>query len=169
MKFFVLLVVTLLGASVLSIPETTRAAGFNQYVGFGDSTLDSGYFRYNTTGIVVFDKAVAAAVAQGASGGFVGPGLMNSTILAGKFGLSGAAVGGGGTNFANGGAFSAPLRASPNAPYLSGVEAPTNVSTNQQIQNYLASVGGAANPHGQSPLPFAGRLPGGWPWPFPDL
>ena len=137
----------LLALMILCMAGAAGAAGFNQYVGFGDSTLDSGYFRYNTTGLAVFDRIVANAVAQGASGGFVGPGVMNSTFLAGKFGLSGAAIGGGGTNYANGGAFTAPLRASDNAPFLSGVSAPTNVATNQQIVNYLASVAGGANPN----------------------
>ena len=122
------------------------AAPFNQYVGFGDSTLDSGYFRYHTTGSLSMDQAVAAAVAKGATGGWAGPGLMNSTILAGKFGLSGLAIGGGGFNYANGGAFTEPLRASAELPYLSGVGAPSNVSTIHQIQNYLASTGGAVNP-----------------------
>lgn len=122
------------------------AAGFNQYVGFGDSTLDSGYFRYHTTGSASMDQAVAAAVAAGATGGWAGPGLMNSTILAGKFGLSGLAIGGGGYNYANGGAFTQPLRASANDPALSGVGAPSNVSTVQQIQNYLTTFG-AANPN----------------------
>ena len=137
----------LLVCIAVSLAGQAGAAGFNQYVGFGDSTLDSGYFRYNTTGIAIYDRAVAEAVAKGANGGFAGPGMMNSMFLAGKFGLSGAAIGGGGTNYANGGAFSAPLRVSPGDPYINGVSAPTNVPTNQQIQNYLLSVAGGANPN----------------------
>ena len=135
---------------ILSMPGAASAGktvGFNQYVGFGDSTLDSGYFRYHTTGIASYDRAVAEAVANGAGGGFTGPGVMNSIILASRFGLSGAAIGGGGFNYANGGAFSAPLRVADGTPAISGVSAPTNVSSNQQIQNYLASVGGVANPN----------------------
>ena len=147
---------TIFLVSILSVfffltADKSIALGFNQYVGFGDSTLDSGYFRYNTTGnplsFPINDQTVAAAVAQGASGGFVGPGVMNSIILANKFGLSGAAVGGGGSNYANGGAFSAPVRVSDSDPYLSGVCALTNVSSNQQILNYLTDVGGVANPN----------------------
>nr|WP_243438990.1 autotransporter domain-containing protein [Fundidesulfovibrio soli] len=121
------------------------AAGFNQYVGFGDSTLDSGYFRYHTTGSASMDQSVAVAVANGATGGWAGPGLMNSLILAGKFGVFGGAIGGGGSNYANGGAFTQPLRASDRDPYLSGVGAPSNVSTIHQIQNFLAS--GPVNPN----------------------
>ncbi|GFK94723.1 Esterase EstP [Fundidesulfovibrio magnetotacticus] len=137
----------LLALLALGFAGSANAARFNQYVGFGDSTLDSGYFRYNTTGIPTFDRLVADAVSRGASGGFVGPGVANATILAGKLGLNGAAVGAGGTNYANGGAFSATLRVSDATAPISGVTAPTNVSSNQQIQNYLASVGGAANPN----------------------
>jgi len=141
------LLALLLACFTLAAPGSAQAARLNQYVGFGDSTLDSGYFRYNTTGLPAFDKIVADAVSRGASGAFVGPGVINTDILAGKFGLSGGPIGGGGFNYANGGAFSAPLRPSPSDPYLSGVSAPTNVSTNQQIQNYLLSTGGAANPN----------------------
>ena len=137
----------LLAFITLSLAGQAGAAGFNQFVGFGDSTFDSGYFRYNTTGSAANDQAMAAAVAQGASGAYVGPGIMNSTMLAGRFGLSAAPVGAGGTNYANGGAFSAPLSVNPGGPYLSGVSFPTNVSSNQQIQNYLASTGGVANPN----------------------
>jgi len=146
MKRFACLLVFLV-FSVLGTRDPVGAAGVNQYVGFGDSTLDSGYFRYNTTGSVSMDQSVAAAVAKGATGGWAGPGVMNSTFLAGRFGLNGGAIGGGGTNYANGGAFTEPLRASANDPYISGVGAPANVSTIHQIQNYLASVGGVANPN----------------------
>ncbi len=148
MNRFVLLPV-LVALAILGFTASSgeaRNTGFNQYVGFGDSTLDSGYFRYNTTGSREFDKLVALAVSGGASGGFVGPGVPNAVILAGKFGLPGGAIGGGGFNYANGGAFSAQLQA-PDGTLLSGVTAVTNVSSNQQMLNYLASVGGAANPN----------------------
>jgi outer membrane lipase/esterase len=148
MKRFALVALLCSFASVIAPGQAAlaRTAAFNQYVGFGDSTLDSGYFRFHTTGSASMDQGVAAAVAQGATGGWSGPGLMNSTILAGKFGLSGLAIGGGGFNNANGGAFTEPLRASADLPYLSGVGAPANVSTIHQIQNYLLSMGGAVNP-----------------------
>ena len=141
------LLVALLALIAVCLSGPAQAAGFNQYVGFGDSTLDSGYFRYNTTGSATQDARIAAAVANGASGAFAGPGIVNSILLAGRFGQNGAAIGGGGFNFANGGAFSAPLQASAGSTPLSGVSAPYNVATNEQIQNYLLAVGGAANPH----------------------
>ncbi len=123
----------------LNLPLPAFAAGFNQYFGFGDSTLDSGYFRYTTTGTAPLDSLIATQVAGGANGGFAGNGTMDSTILAGKFGLTAdpASAPGGGTNYANGGSYTA-----VNALPTSG-----NVSLVQQIQNYLASTNGVANPN----------------------
>jgi outer membrane lipase/esterase len=111
------------------------ASALNQFIGFGDSTLDSGYFRYHSTGNTALDQAIAAAVASGNSGAFVGNGVMNSTILAGKFGLSAAPIGGGGTNYAIGSAQTA-------------ISSPPVLSTVQQMQNYLTSVNGTANANG---------------------
>jgi outer membrane lipase/esterase len=136
MKLFVLTAL-LLAFTALSLFGAADAAGFNQFIGFGDSTLDTGYFRYHTTGNLAFDQIVARAVANGATGGWAGNGVMNTTILAGKFGLSAAPIGGGGTNYANGGATTLPN----DKPVV-----PTNVTTIQQIENYLSSVNGVANP-----------------------
>lgn len=113
------------------------AGEFNQFIGLGDSTLDTGYFRYNGTGDSAYDAQLLNAINNGAQGGWAGNGVVGATILADKFGLSAAAYGapGGGTNYANGGGFtndSGPLS--------------TSVSTVQQIQNYLTSVNNVANP-----------------------
>jgi outer membrane lipase/esterase len=136
MKQFVLTAV-LLVFTALSTPVAAGAQGFNQFVGFGDSTLDSGYFRYHTSGNIPLDQAVAQAIANGAKGGFAGNGVMGSTILAERFGLNAAPVGGGGTNFANGGAYT--VAAGPQ---------PGNVPAVQEIKNYLSDVNGVANPNG---------------------
>jgi outer membrane lipase/esterase len=127
---------------ILNMFCAVRTAGFNQYIGFGDSTLDSGYWRYNTSGIAIFDTWTAQAVANGDSGAYNGNGVENSIILANKFGLNAIPVGapgGSGTNYANGGSYTAPNN--PRKPY------PKSVSAIQQIQNYLGSVNGIANPH----------------------
>ncbi|MEI8309879.1 MAG: autotransporter domain-containing protein [Verrucomicrobiota bacterium] len=115
------------------------AEKINQFIGFGDSTLDSGYFRYASTGGAAVDSALAIAVKKGAKGGFAGNGVMSSTILADKFGLTAvpSSAPGGGSNYANGGS----LTATDSEP------APGNVSAIQQIRNYLASVHGKANPN----------------------
>lgn len=112
------------------------AAGFDQYIGLGDSNLDSGYFRYHSTGIPAVDQANAAALAAGNSLGFAGPGVMNSTMLAARFGLTALPVGSpsGGTNYAVGGAQTA-------------ITIGPLVSTVEQIRNYMASVNGKTNPN----------------------
>ncbi len=139
----------LLLAALLALvaPRPADAAGaFNQFVGLGDSTLDSGYFRYTSTGIASIDSQLASAIANGASGGFSGPGVMTTTMLAGRFGLSAETVSAGGTNFANGSAYTSLLSASAGGAGAAG-QLPGNVSTTQQIANYLLSAGGTANPH----------------------
>lgn len=134
----VFLVATWLTVPVLNMPGAAYADGFDQFVVFGDSTLDTGYFRYHTTGSATTDSEIANAISLGATGGWAGNGVMNTTILAGKFGLGADTIGGGGTNYANGGATTVPN----NHPIF-----PANVTTLQQIENYLASVKGAANSH----------------------
>lgn len=121
----------------LITPLRAGASQFNGFVGFGDSTLDTGYFRNHSSGIPALDQLIAGAIAQGAQGGFAGNGVMNTTILAGKFGLSAAPVGGGGSNYANGGALSA----------INSLLYPGNVSSVQQMENYLAAGNGFANPN----------------------
>lgn len=120
------------------------AAGkINQLIGFGDSTLDTGYFRYASTGNAAVDAQVVSAIAAGAQGGFAGPGVMTTTMLGARFGLSALPVSAGGTIFANGATFTAPLRSSADVAYAPG-DLPGNVATTRQITNYLA--GGVANP-----------------------
>lgn len=126
----------------LIVLTAMRASGdqkLNQFIGFGDSTLDSGYFRYTPMGVPLIDSALDRAVKRGAKGGYAGNGKMASTILAGKFGLTAvpSSAPGGGSNYANGGS----LTATDAAP------APGNVSAVQQIRTYLTSVHGKANPN----------------------
>ena len=127
-------------ATVLATPvlfgsfNAANAAGFNQFVGLGDSTLDSGYFRYHSTGNALIDAGIAAAIAAGAKGGFAGNGIMATTILTGKFGLNALPIDGGGTNYANGGS-------------LTATTSPGTVPLTTQLARYLASVNGAANPN----------------------
>ena len=123
--------------TTLSTFSAASAERFDQFIGFGDSTMDTGYFRYHTTGSLTDDLEVKNAISQGATGGWAGNGVMNTTILAEKFGLNADPIGGGGTNYANGGATTVP-NDQPNFP--------ENVTTLQQIDNYLSSVNGIANP-----------------------
>ena len=90
------IVSALLALTALNAPGRADAGRFNQFIAFGDSTLDTGYFRYHTTGNPAYDRDIAAAINLGATGGWAGNGVMNTTILAQKFGLSAATIGGGG-------------------------------------------------------------------------
>jgi VCBS repeat-containing protein/autotransporter passenger strand-loop-strand repeat protein len=123
------------------VPETSQGnpgtLKFSQFLAFGDSNIDSGYFL---THPISTNPAVEAQYqASVAAGGGVptsldtvekNPGrLMNSELLAGDYGLTALPVGmNGGTNFAASGA-------TVTAP-LAGSLAPT---IDSQIQNYLIS------------------------------
>ncbi len=137
----------------LSLPGAAGAAGFDQFVGLGDSTMDSGYFLHNSTGgletgqsAVDVDGGILLAYQTGGTGTFTGPGVMNTTMLAARFGLTALPVGypgGGGTNYANGSAQT--VLTTQQSLYTSGFL--DNVPTVAQIANYLAAVDNAANPN----------------------
>ncbi len=117
--------------------------------------MDSGYFRYTSTGgspglggpgsAALLDAAIANTVSLGGTGAFAGPGKVDTTLLAAMFGLSARPVTypGGGTNYANGSAQTASTTAGDD--YLSGLY--NNVPIVTQIANYLAAVGNVANPN----------------------
>jgi outer membrane lipase/esterase len=138
------------GAALLCSTQFAEAQKFNQLIAFGDSATDTGWFAHASTGIPIVDFWTANAVAAGGNAHFTGPGPGNAQILGGFFGLSAnSANTPGGTNYAIGGAVdylvppgypgTATGNLSPN-PLLPGVAT--------QIGNYLASVGGHANPNG---------------------
>jgi outer membrane lipase/esterase len=62
---------------------------FNQFVGFGDSTIDSGAYRSLASpgGGATFNAFWASAVANGAGKPTSSPGLVSSEALAAAFGL----------------------------------------------------------------------------------
>jgi VCBS repeat-containing protein/autotransporter passenger strand-loop-strand repeat protein/autotransporter-associated beta strand protein len=109
---------------------------FNQFLAFGDSNIDSGYFfthpiTNNTANEAQYQAAVAAGGGIPTSIG----GVENSTLLARDFGLTAIPVGeAGGTNYAASGAT---VRGS-----LPNSLAP-NISS--QIQSYLGTVNNQAN------------------------
>ena len=121
------------------------AASFDQFLGFGDSNIDSGYY-FNTPISSDTAKEAQYQAAIAAGGGLptsVG-GVMNSTLLAQDYGLSADPYDPGeggsgsplGTNYAASGATA--------TGSLSGSLAPSITS---QIQTYLGSTGGIANPN----------------------
>jgi outer membrane lipase/esterase len=146
--------VTLITAGVL-IATQASAATFDQYVGFGDSTLDSGWWGGAlsgqcgyvsgscTTGNTTKDAKISAAITNGGTGTPVGVGLMSSQILASDFGLSAIPANQpNGTNYAISGSLSA------RAGGMGNVNPNTNLpSTVEQISAYLGSNFNAADPN----------------------
>jgi hypothetical protein len=95
-------------AALLYFTQLAEAQSFNQLVGFGDSTVDTGWYTGVTsgahaTGVLSTDNSIAASLAAGGNAHPTGPGLGNAQLLAGFFGLSvNSASQAGGTNFAIG-------------------------------------------------------------------
>jgi outer membrane lipase/esterase len=143
----------------LGIVWASQAAAdpINQFISFGDSSVDSGWWSGAlqgqcdgattpcTTGNATKDTRIANAIANGGTGAPVGAGfMMNSQILAGDFGLTALPANQpGGTNYAISGALSAATAANGNIGNLN--QNTTLPSTVQQMANYLGSHGGAAN------------------------
>ncbi len=131
--------VALSAVVLLLVGAPVEAQPFNQFIGFGDSTLDSGwYFTHTYNKNPINEALYQTAQALGGGVATTPGGRMNSQILAGMFGLSATPVGlPGGTNYAAGGA--------TNIDYANyQTLAPNTVS---QIQSYLASTNGVANPN----------------------
>lgn len=133
----------LLLSSVLSLASgRADAQTFSQFVGFGDSTIDSGFYRAlpSPGGGANFNAYWAAAVANGAGAPTSRPGLMNSEALAALFGLTAIPSNQpGGTNYATSGAKNVDVNTAANGGFQQAIPTVT------QIANYLASNGGRAN------------------------
>ena len=123
------------------------AGSFSNFLGFGDSTIDSGFFTEPgaTTGSVPKDTLIHNAITAGGTGTPVGLGFMNSQILAADFGLTAIPVDapGGGTNFAIAGAVNAPDAGGGSDPGNGGIgnlnKNSSLHSTVTQISDYLTA------------------------------
>jgi outer membrane lipase/esterase len=144
------------GAALMAFTQVAAAQTYNQLIAFGDSTTDTGWFANSKLSPIpnLFDFAVASSIAAGGNAHFTGPGPGNAQILAGFFGLTAnAANTAGGTNYAIGGAFDnggpGALAAYTNILLIDNALPPNPAlpATTGQITNYLASVGGKANPN----------------------
>jgi outer membrane lipase/esterase len=133
------------------------ADSFDEFISFGDSSVDSGWWSGAlqgqcdgavascTTGNVFKDTRIANAIANGGTSAPVGVGLMNTQVLAADFGLTALPANQpGGTNYAISGAVNAATPANGNIGNLN--QNTTLPSTVQQMANYLAGHGGTANP-----------------------
>jgi outer membrane lipase/esterase len=135
---------------MLCSTQLAEAQKFNQLIGFGDSTTDTGWFAHASTGSAAVDLAIASSIAAGGNAHFTGPGTNYSQILGGFFGVSAnSANTPGGTNFAIGGAVDFLVPPGFPAATATGTVFPNPAlpGTATQIGNYLASVGGHANPN----------------------
>jgi outer membrane lipase/esterase len=113
------------------------AQSFNQFIVFGPSNLDSGYFK-TSGGDLHFVNARANGAAMTPSGG-----IMVTDLLSARFGLTDISKGVSpdGTNYAVSGARIAGINSlTPAFP-----SAALTPSITQQMTNYLASTGGVAN------------------------
>ncbi len=122
-----------------------QAQSFSQMLVFGDSSVDSGFYRAlpNPGGGTPFNTAWPAAVAAGAGVPTTSPGLMNSQVLANDFGLTANPSNQpGGTNFATSGAKNVATNDATNGGFTQAIPTVT------QIGNYLAANGGRANSSG---------------------
>src|SRR5262245_21120389 len=98
--------IALLGVLAAILAQPAAAQTVNQFIGFGDSNIDTGFYRKSTTGNINQDNAIAAALLLGAGGKFTeATKAMSPEVLAAYFNLSGADPSNqGGSNFATGGA-----------------------------------------------------------------
>ena len=138
-------------AAIVSATLISQASAqsFSQALVFGDSSVDSGFYKVlgSPGGSDKFNIAFTAAIAAGGSGAPTNsPGLMNSQVLAAYFGLrADPANQPGGTNFATSGAKNFIVNTGGpggNGGFLAAIP------TSKQVDNYLASVGGHANANG---------------------
>jgi len=149
-------------ASLTLLNTAAGAQSFNQFVAFGDSTIDAGWWKAllaagGSTGNANKNTAISNAIATGTTSGQpVGAGNpMNSQILASLFGqTANPANQPGGTNYAIAGALDAASAANGNVGNLNNSTVVNAGNTNtglastaQQIANYLAASGGRANPN----------------------
>ena len=151
-------------AAIMSVLAggAANAQSINQFFAFGDSAVDSGWYKNappNSTS-AIFNRDFAIAVKEGAGAATTSPGLVSPQYLAGRFGISAnPANQPGGTDYATGGA--------RDAAFNVGFGNQGAVPTVTQISNYLAANGGVANGNalylissgGNDVLFAAGNLP----------
>ncbi len=150
----------------LLFPLSAAAQNFNQAIVFGDSNVDSGWYKFSSSGSNRLDTQIAGNPIAGAP--TTNPGFMNSQFLASYFGLTAnpADAPGGGTNYATSGAKNVDFNTNVNGGFQGAVP------TVKQIANYLAANGGVANPDalylinsGANDVAFATGQSGAGPFP----
>jgi outer membrane lipase/esterase len=131
----------IVAASLVIASSPAAAQTFNQFVGFGDSTIDSGSYRILAApgGGSAYDLLWPGGVAAGAGKPTSSPGLMSSEALAALFGLTAVPADQGGANYATSGSKNVTINTTATGGFTAAVPTVT------QISNYLAATGGHAN------------------------
>jgi phospholipase/lecithinase/hemolysin len=134
--------VLVVAVALVSFAQRTAAQPFTQVIVFGDSNVDSGFYKALSSpgGSTTYNNLWPSAVAHGAGAPTTSPGLMNSQFLAAFFNLTAnPANTAGGTNYATSGA----KNEIPNSAANGGFTAA--IPTGTQIRNYLSAHGGVAD------------------------
>ena len=135
-------IVLVIGAALVLVAQASMAQPFNQVIIFGDSNVDSGYYKALSSpgGGATFNSLWPSAVAHGAGAPTTSPGLENSQFLAAFFGLTANPSNTmGGTNYATSGAKNTTVNNTQTGGFTAAVPTVT------QISNYLTANGGSAN------------------------
>jgi outer membrane lipase/esterase len=133
-----------IAAAALVTDKPAFSQTLNQFVGFGDSSIDSGSYRSLSSpgGGAPYNALWQAGVAAGAGAPTTSPGAVNSEALAARFGLTALPADQGGANYATSGAKNVTINNTQTGGFSAAVPTVT------QISNYLAANGGLANPNG---------------------
>jgi outer membrane lipase/esterase len=156
-------------ATALSAFAACAAPVFSQLVVFGDSTVDSGYYRAlsDPGSNATYNGYWAAAVAAGAGIPTSSPGRMYPQVLASNLGLTANPSNqAGGTNYATSGAKNVDVNSAANGGFRAAIPTVT------QIANHLAEKHNQADPNalylissGGNDVSFAAGLSGNGPYP----
>ena len=129
-------------AALTSVAQRSVAAPFNQVIVFGDSNVDSGYYKAlsNPGGNATYNSLWPSAVAHGAGAPTTNPGPVNSQVLAAFFGLTAYPANiSGGTNYATSGTKNVTINNTQTGGFTAAIPTVT------QISNYLTANSNSAN------------------------
>jgi phospholipase/lecithinase/hemolysin len=135
-------IVLVIGVTLVPIAHRAVAQPFSQVIVFGDSNVDSGYYKQLSApgGGTTYDSLWPSAVSHGAGVPTTSPGLMSSQFLAAYFNLTAnPANTAGGTNYATSGAKNETSNNASNGGFTAAIP------TGTQIRNYVSAHGGMAD------------------------
>ena len=155
-------------AMILPGTRSATAQPFSQVIVFGDSNVDSGYYRQLSSpgGNSTYNSLWGAAVTAGAGAPTSNPDPGKAQMLAAYFGLTANPSNAGGTNYATSGAKNQTVNSSQTGGF--GAAIPTVT----QISNHLAAHANVADPNalyfvysGDNDTRYALGFSGSGPWP----